>query len=1315
MDNLIYPGSLHNHTDYSNLRLRDCINKVPALIDRAIELNHKVVAITDHETVSSYIAVENYRDKILKEYPDFKIILGNEIYLCRDGLNAENYNKGIDRYFHFILLAKDEIGNKQIRELSTRAWMRSYKQFQTRVPTYYQDLYDIIEPNPGHVIASTACLGGNLDTQLIRYRESNDNNLYNHILDWLIKMNSLFGKGNFYLEMQPSYDKDQIYVNKEILKISNKLNIPYIITNDAHYLKKEDINIHSAYLKSQDGERETKEFYATTYLMEDNEIREYMSDYMTEEHFNKAYNNIIQIANMCSNYSIKKPLKIPNLNWKTPKYTFNEQLSKLIPNLQKFYNSSYAADKRLAELISDRISTDKTLQNIETYEEVDACLNDTWVSSEVNGSRWSAYMLNLQNIVDSCWESNSLVGPGRGSGVGFILLYILDITQINPLREKTKCFRWRFLNPERVSPLDVDIDIEGNKREAVLKTFRKKYGEDRVAGVLTLGTEKSKSAIQTAARGLGIDTDIAQYLSSMIVADRGQLRSLKQTFYGDPDNDIAPNKQFQREMTENYPELWEVSQYIEGLICRSGVHAGGVVFVDEPFTETGALMKSPKGEIITQFELHAAEEVGNIKYDILSIEALDKIHNDLDLLLRYNYIEDKGSLKATYENAIDIYKLERNNPDMWKMCWEHKVMSLFQMEKPSGIAGISILKPASVDELAILNSTIRLMAQEKGGEMPTEKLARFKKNPQAWIEEMNNYGIKPEHQELLKSVVGISYGLCIAQEQFMQLVQLPELGGFNLTWADKLRKSIAKKNPAAYEELTKEFFKVTEEKGCDKNLCSYVWNVLIAMSRGYGFNQSHTLAYSLVGLQELNLAFKYPTICWNCACLISDSGGQLSEENEDEDLEVNEYSCVNETDEENIDENDKNAEEKKKKNSSVDYGKIATAIGQMQSQNIKVTPPNINKSGYTFLPEIQSNTIIYGIKGIARIGDDLVETIIKNRPYNSISDFLHKVKVNKTQMVNLIKSGAFDNFGDRQKVMEDYIHSICGEKQRLTLQNMPGLIKYDCFHTEELKLPIKIFNFNKYLKKNKVKDFYNLDNIAFNFYEKHFDLDILYFQPDNQILILQKDWDKIYKKEMDIVRDYLKENKETLLTELNYKIYKEMYDKYAKGNISKWEMDSISFYYHEHELSKLRQDVYEITDFNKLSEEPQIDRMINIKGRDIPLYKLSRIAGTILDKDKTKNTITLLTTTGVVKVKIYKPQFTKYDKQLSEKLPDGTKHVIEKSWFTRGNKIMIIGIRRGQDFVPKIYKSSGHKTPFFLIEDIDDEGYVVGTEERMEV
>ena len=243
-------------------------------------------------------------------------------------------------------------------------------------------------------------------------------------------------------------------------------------------------------------------------------------------------------------------------------------------------------------------------------------------------------------------------------------------------------------------------------------------------------------------------------------------------------------------------------------------------------------MRAPSGEIITQFELHSAESTGLIKYDILSVEALDKIHICLDLLCKDGLVEEESTLKETYEKVIGIYNLIRDDKEMWKMCWDHKVLSLFQMEKQSGIQGIATLKPTSVDDLAILNATIRLMAQEKGAEMPTQKLARFKKDSQQWDYELEQYGLGKKEKEVLKPVLETSYGLCIAQEQFMQLVQLPELGGFDLTFADRLRKSIAKKNPAEYEVVTKEFFEKTAEKGCNYKLCSYVWNVLIAMSRG---------------------------------------------------------------------------------------------------------------------------------------------------------------------------------------------------------------------------------------------------------------------------------------------------------------------------------------------------------------------------------------------------------------------------------------------------------------------------------------------------
>ena len=1326
MEKINFPGSLHNHTDFSNFRLRDSINTVESLVDYAVELGQELVAITEHDTIASHIRAEKYYNKIKEKNPNFKVILGNEIYLVRNGLNSDNFKKETDRYFHFILLAKDEIGHQQIREISTRAWMRSYvARRMRRVPTYYQDLIDIIGANPGHVIGSTACLGGCLPTQLLRNRDNGAPSI-DLIKRWILQIQAIFGKEDFYFEMQPSFNKDQIYVNHKLVELSEELGIKYIITNDAHYLKKEDRPIHKAFLNSQQGDREVDDFYATTYLMNTDEIEHYMLKEMGEEVLQKAYRTILEIKDKCQDYSLMKPLKIPRLNWKSYNHLANGIWFERIPMLEKFVNSSYESDKHLAHAIVDRIYDSPDLQNKEVYDEVNACLEDTWISSEVNGSRWSAYFLNLQNIIDSCWDAGTLVGCGRGSGVGFILLYLLGITQINPLREKSQTKRWRFLNPERVSVLDVDIDIEGGRRAEVLKNFRRIYGEDRVANVLTLKTEKSKSAILTAARGLGIDVDTAQYLSSFIEADRGQLRTLKQTFYGDSENGISASKQFRIEMEENYPELWKVAQGIEGLINGCGIHAGGVIFVDEPFTNSTALMRAPSGEIITQFDLHAAEDTGLIKYDILSVEALDKIHNCLDLICDYGYESRESTLRETYEKIIGIYKLEREAPEMWKMCWEHKVQSLFQMEKQSGISGIAAMKPTSVDDLAILNSAIRLMATEKGGEMPVNKLARFKAHPGDWDRELQKYGLGEEAKKILEPVLGVSYGLCIAQEQFMQLVQLPELGGFNLTWADKLRKSIAKKNPAEYDKLTEEYFKTIKEKGLDEKLCDYTWNILIAMSKGYGFNLSHTLAYSLIGLQELNLAYRYPLILWDCACLITDSGGAEKESEEEESSNIVEeiyndnignFEEVEEEDEEeNEEEENETTTSKKKTNRTVNYGKIATAIGKMKSAGIKIIATDINKSSYTFSPDVENNLIIYGLSGITRVGEDLVKEIINNRPYESIENFLNKVKINKPQMINLIKSGAFDTLygGDRIKAMETYINLIADKKKRITLQNMKMLIDFNLIPST-YDFQCRVYNFNKYLKKFKINDSYGLDLAAFTFYSNNFDIDYLtpYNQDNILFLIKQTKWDNLYKKQMDIIRPYIQKYNTDLLNSVNERLYNETWEKYCLGTISKWEMDSISCYIHDHEMTKVKNIIYGFSDFSKLSDEPTVNYEFTSKqtGQKIPLYKIYRIAGTVLDKDKNKKTVTLLTTDSVVTVKIFGDAFTHYDKQLSERGADGKKHVTEKSWLSRGNKIIVTGIKRDSDFICKKYKN----TPYHLVElitSIDDSGYIKTQQER---
>lgn len=710
-----FPGSLHNHTDYSNLRLRDSINTVSGLIDYALELDHEVIAITDHECISSAIKVELYYKKIKEKRPDFKVILGNEIYLTRNDLNAENFVKGEDGYFHFILLAKDAIGHKQIREISTRAWMRSYTaQNMRRVPTYYQDLVDIITPDPGHVIGTTACLGGFIPTLLLQYGQSQSEDIYNHIIQWLNSMKRLFG-GYFFLELQPAAYADQTYVNRQLIELSHKLDIPYIITTDSHYLTKEDASIHKAYLNSQNGEREVDSFYATTYMMDTEELESYLD--LSADELQTAYANILFIKNICEDYSLLKPLRIPELSWKE----YNEDKASIdyyaqyIPNLLTLYNSDYKGDKILVNAIIDRLKCDSTLNNQETYDAIDVCLSMTWESSNVNKAHWSAYYLNLQKIIDTCWEAGSIVGPGRGSGVGFILLYILGITQINPLRESVRTYPWRFLNPARVSVLDVDFDIEGGRRAAVLSKFREVYGQDRVANVITFGTEAPKAAILTAARGLDIPLEDAQYLASLVPADRGIPRTLKQCYYGDPDNGFAPITPFIQKMNDN-PELWAVAQKIEGLICRMGIHAGGIIFVDEPFTNSCSLMRAPDGTIITAFDLHDAERTSLIKYDALSVEAEDKIHACIDLLVQDKVITPGPTLKETYEKVVGIYNLERNNPDMWKMVWQHKILSLFQMEQQSGIQGIALTKPQSVEDLAHLNSVIRLMAQDKNAE-----------------------------------------------------------------------------------------------------------------------------------------------------------------------------------------------------------------------------------------------------------------------------------------------------------------------------------------------------------------------------------------------------------------------------------------------------------------------------------------------------------------------------------------------------------------------------------------------------------------------
>ena len=667
------------------------------------------------------------------------------------------------------------------------------------------------------------------------------------------------------------------------------------------------------------------------------------------------------------------------------------------------------------------------------------------------------------------------------------------------------------------------------------------------------------------------------------------------------------------------------------------------------------------------------------------------MHVCLDLLCDQGYIDRYPTLRETYEKYLGIYNIERDEPQMWNMVWNHEIQALFQMEKQSGIQGIALTKPENVDDLAVLNSVIRLMAQEKNAEQPLNKYARFKEDISLWYDEMDRYGLTEEEKKLLEPLLKSSYGICESQEKFMSLVQLPECGGFNLGWADRLRKSIAKKNPAEYEQLTKEYFENANKKQLSTSLCNYVWNVLVATSRGYGFNASHTLAYSLVGLQEMNLAFRWPTIFWNCACLITDSGGA---EEEDEEEVVDIYEPEDFTEYEYEDAEDRKT--KKKKRRSNNYDKIATVIGKMRAEGINITPPDINTSQSTIFPDVDNNKILFGLRGLLNVGDEVIAAAIENRPYKSPKDFVQRVNPKKTSMISLIKSGAFDSMMDRKMCMAWYLWEVCDKKQRLTLQNMPSLMKYDLVpnNSDEFILARRVYEFNRYLKSitkadpSAYKDHYTLDTRAINFIQEIGQDELM--TTDNLAWFVEcKKWDKVYQKYMDTFRNWIAENKEDILQSLNSLIFKEQWDKYAKGTMSAWEMEVMCFFYHAHDLAHLDQLKYGFIDFNELPEAPLEDRKFYKGGKEINIFKLSKICGTCIAKDKAKGTVTLLTPTGVVSVKFRKEYFAMFDKQISELGADGKKHDIEKSWFNRGSMIVVQGIRSGDQFITKKYASSG--------------------------
>ena len=808
------------------------------------------LAVTDHETIAQSIRI----CKLQKENPDFKIGIGDEIYL------TDTRDKGI-KYYHFILIAKDKQGFKQLRQLSSTAWMNSYwDRGMERVPTLKSELAAVIKKDPGHLIATSACLGGELSSCIVEMehaRKIEDTETakkkHQQIKDFMFFCNDLFGD-DFYVEVAPGASKDQIVANNKLAQIAQVFHKKLVIGDDAHYLKRDDRYIHKAYLNSKGGERETDAFYEYTYLQSDEDIRinlEPSIGMLIEE----MYANSMEMFDKIEVYDLLHSQTIPSVPIPKIKKTYNIALKNKYPELYRMTNSDdnyerYWVDTCLHKLHEMGFNQNDSYNSSNYFSELEEEARVKRIIGEKLGTNMFKYPITLKYYIDMMWECGSLVGAGRGSSCAALNHYLLGITQLDPIEWNLPFFR--YMNEERVELGDIDIDICPSKKGTIVKRIKEERGSrfnpdiDELSRknlgctlIATYGTEQTKSAVLTACRGYrseeypdGIDNDEAQYIASLIPSERGFLWPLEDVINGNKDKEREPVHMFVQEVNM-YPGLLDIIFGIVGLVNKRSSHASGVILFDEDPYEFGCFMKTPKGEIITQYDLHDCEAAGLTKYDFLVTEVQDKLAQAIRFLQEDGVIEDYGiNLRPVYDKYFHPNVLPLDDKRIWDAIQNGNVINVFQFDSEVGSQAAKKIKPTTILELTDANGLMRLMTAEKGAETPMEKYIRFKNNINLWYKEMDSCGLTSEEKGYLEPYFKSSYGVPPSQEQLMLMLMDKNICGFTLAEANAARKIVGKKQMSKIPELHQKIL----DKASSPKLGKYVWENGVGPQMGYSFS-----------------------------------------------------------------------------------------------------------------------------------------------------------------------------------------------------------------------------------------------------------------------------------------------------------------------------------------------------------------------------------------------------------------------------------------------------------------------------------------------
>lgn len=944
---------LHVHTEYS---LLDGANRISSLLDRTAELGMKSVAITDHGVM--YGVIEFYKEALKK---GIKPIIGCEVYMAKR--SRFDRQPGIDSDLgHLVLLASNMQGYKNLMKIVSAGFTEGFY-YKPRID------YEVLGTYSEGLIALSACLSGDIPKALLQ-------NDYESAKKIALRLNEIFGRGNFYLEIQNNGIEEQNLVNQSLIRLSRETGIPLAATNDAHYLRSSDAKAHEVLLCIQTGKKITDEdrmkFNSDDFYIKSAEEMAALFKYIPE-----ALENTIEISNRCNvNFEFNK-LHLPEFKVEPGMEPFEF--------LRKLCYEGLAAQKTslgLPDLPSNPEQKEETRETWGRFSclrrknrphvssphvsHVHANENDRleYELSVIKQMGYVDYFLIVWDFIKYARDRGIMVGPGRGSAAGSLVAYSLGITSIDPM--KYNLLFERFLNPERISMPDIDIDFCYERRQEVIDYVISKYGKDRVAQIITFGTMAARAAVRDVGRALDISYGEVDTIAKMIPFQIGMNI--------DKALELNPELKNKYEEEERITELIDTARLLEGMPRHASTHAAGVVISKEPITEYVPLQKN-EDSITTQFPMGLLEELGLLKMDFLGLRTLTVIRDSAELILKNHGVK------------INLNCLEMDDAKVFKMIGEGKTAGIFQLESAGMTQFMKELQPASLEDIIAGISLYR--------PGPMEQIPRYIKNKN------NPSAVKYAHP-LLEKILDVTYGCMVYQEQVMQIVR--ELAGYSMGRSDLVRRAMSKKKHDVMEKERKNFiYGIEDEKGnivvegavrrgVDEKTANSIFDEMMDFA-SYAFNKSHAAAYAVIAYQTAWLKYYYP-VEFMAASLNSFMGSS---------------------------------------------GKISQYVQECRFMGIDVLPPDINESEVRFsVVDGKIRFGMAAVKNVGE--NAVMEIILERNSkgyYKSFMDFCERMDdrdINRRCLESLIKSGAFDSLGIfRSKmiaVYEKVLDSVQQNKKR---------------------------------------------------------------------------------------------------------------------------------------------------------------------------------------------------------------------------------------------------------------------------------------------